>query len=288
MKSLAKVIAFVLLNSVAVEAVYVVNEAGPVDSAGAIGNGLNTTFTDSYSGASTLYSQLSFSGELTEEVVITQAKEAMFRIETASGGFTEITPDPLTEGFIGTVNVNATFGGAFWFQDGDSTSFTAFESVDDSMSLVDAHWDNLTLQFGSAVAPTSIGSFPEGVIEFDTVGSNFSNDLAIFTSDGNFVDSTSIMASSLSPDLSPGSYLAIIGGEATQFDNGIILAEPADGDYVLRADGTPVANGLLSGQQLAIHSFTVVPEPSAFLFLAVCGLIGRARVYAVKASAENS
>ncbi len=45
---------------------FVINEAGPVNSAGAIGSPANTTFTGTYGGANAIFNTFDFVGDFTQ------------------------------------------------------------------------------------------------------------------------------------------------------------------------------------------------------------------------------
>lgn len=278
MRKLTFCAAFLFLLSVAAPTFgqFVVTESGPIASAGAIGDGDNGTFSATYTDASTVFTSLDFAGELTEVLDATFASEADFNL-TNSVFDINVNPSSTT-GFTGTESVARTFGALFWINSSDQVNFEAFESFDDGAGA-DSTWSDVTFTL-SGSSFTDLGTFFEGSFTFDTLGSGFDTEIAMFTSDGTLVDTNDdepggTLQSSITQTLTAGDYIVAVGGFNSFFSNGAGIGGASAGDFLLNLEGNQVDSGTLAEYGLSSYTLAVVvvPEPGSLSVLALFGLV---------------
>ncbi len=253
---------------------FTVNEAGPVDSVAGVGNPGNGMFTGTYTGAPTIFGNLSFSGDLTKVIAAnTFASEARYSITNGLGATVTFRPSS-TNAFAGTINVARSQNGLFWMNNGDTLNFEAFEGFDDGAGA-DSRWTDVSFMYSGAPTITDIGSFLEGALTLSTVGSAFDTELALYTAAGVVLgdddDSGSGSTSLLTRSLTAGDYLAVVAGFNSTFANGNVFPGTNAGAYTLNANGGQVASGNIASGELAVYSFTVIPEPSSAALLGSLG-----------------
>ncbi len=265
---------------------FVINEAGPINSAGAIGSPANTTFTGTYGGANAIFNTFNFVGDLTEVNTATFASEADFNI---TNGLGDVDFDPTTTGgFTGTINVTSTLNGLYWVNTGDTFSIESFESFDDDNgSSIDSIWNNVSFTWSGSATFTSLGSFFEGELTFDSEGSAYDTEIGLYRSDGTLVanddDGGTGSLSSLTETLVAGDYIVVLGGFNSTFFDGAANAGAGNGAFNFNINGNSVDSGTSTASQFEAYSFTVnaIPEPSSMLVLvglgAVAGFVRRRR-----------
>lgn len=122
--------------------------AGPLDSAGALGDAGNGSFSFNYAGAAFTVGDIIFTGDLTDGGVGTWGSEASVAV-TNPGGIVGTVGLGSGTTFAGTVAVGPnTIGGgsALWGNDVVGTwTFEFFESFDDAG--IDATWTNVNFDF---------------------------------------------------------------------------------------------------------------------------------------------
>ncbi|MCA9272493.1 MAG: PEP-CTERM sorting domain-containing protein [Phycisphaerales bacterium] len=122
--------------------------AGPFDSAGAIGDAGNGSFSFNYAGAAFTVGDIVFTGDLTDGGVGTWGSEASVAV-TNPGGIVGTVALGSGTTFAGTVAVGPntiTGGGGLWGNDVVGTwNFEFFESFDDAG--IDATWTNVNFDF---------------------------------------------------------------------------------------------------------------------------------------------
>ncbi len=253
---------------------FLVEDPGPIDSAGDIGDPDNGVLGATYSGPTTIFGALNFSGDLTDIDIDTQAFEASWEVTNLTSGSTGQFAPASNESFPGPIAVSFSTGGLFWIESNDDFSFEAFEEFDDSPG-VDAFWESVVFEFSGAPTITTLGSITEGTYTLDTEGSDFDTELALYLADGTLIaaddDSGTGFLSSLTGTLGVGDYLIVVGGWDSYFDNGWASAGEAGGAFELNLDGAMIASGNLSGNEFGVFGFSVtsVPEPSAVFLLVV-------------------
>ncbi|MFI4872758.1 MAG: PEP-CTERM sorting domain-containing protein [Phycisphaerales bacterium JB061] len=141
--------------------------AGPFNSAGAVGDADNGSFTYNYAGAAFTVGDIVFTGNITDAGVGTWQSEAAVSI-TNPGGVVGQVALGSGQTFAGTVAIgpNAISGGsALWGSDVVGTwNFEFFETFDDAAGA-DAIWDNVNFDFYDFVpvgppANTYVGDNP--------------------------------------------------------------------------------------------------------------------------------
>ncbi|MEQ8768982.1 MAG: hypothetical protein RIB60_00580 [Phycisphaerales bacterium] len=235
------------------------------------------SFTETYTGTSTIFSTLSFTGDLTEVNTATWAGEANWDITNNSFGST-VSFDPFgtDQDFTGTVSANVTASGLFWANNGDQFQFDSFETFDDgSDGVADAQWDNASFEFSGGVSATNLGNLGSNVT-FDTNGSGADTEIAVYTLDGILVDTNDDnggggLWSLLNLSLADGSYLLVVGTFNASFGDGAAIGGAGSGSSVLNVNGNTVASGQLASGQLDVYSFTI-PAPGSAALLGLGGL----------------
>ncbi len=143
--------------------------AGPFNSAGAVGDVDNGSFTYNYAGAAFTVGDVIFTGNITDGGVGTWQSEASVAI-TNPGGVVGSVALGSGQTFAGTVAIgpNTISGGsALWGNDVvGNWNFEFFESFDDAAGA-DAIWDNVNFDFYDFVpagppASTYVGDNPTG------------------------------------------------------------------------------------------------------------------------------
>ncbi len=238
--------------------------AGPANSVGALGAAGNFVGTATYMGPSTIFGSLRITGTLSEVNTSTFASEARWNVDNlsyAGGGINY--QSTTTNGFTGSLPIDATFGGLTWANTGDTFRYEAFESFNDSG--VDSAWTNTTLAFGAAPTITDLGFLGNpGTFSFDTFGSSFDTELAVYTADGTLIatnDDAVGLQSAISGVFGAGSFFVIVGGFNSAFADGAAVGGTATGSFLLNSAGG-VQTGTLAAGQLAVFSFTTVPAPA--------------------------
>ncbi|MEM6692677.1 MAG: hypothetical protein AAF664_24825 [Planctomycetota bacterium] len=268
-------ISSLLASASPVQAQLTVSSAEDITSAGGIGSSENDSLFVTYTGNSAVFTTLDFMGNLTEEFAGTFASEADFDI-TVNGSSNSLDFDSSTQGdFSNTINVTRTVSGFFWANPGDQFRFEAFESFDDNgADDADATWNDVSFSFSGTGGSSSLGTFQLGQFTIDTLGSGYDTEIAIYTSDGQLIDTNDDVRSNTTQseivvDLVDGDYTILVGGFNSIFGDQASIAGNAGGDYVLSIDGSVVASGSASANQFAAFglSVTSVPEPSTSLAL---------------------
>ncbi len=129
--------------------------AGPYNSAGAVGDVDNGSFTFNYAGAPFIVGDIVFQGDLTDNGVGTWGSEAAVSVTNPGGIVGQVALGSGTT-FAGTVAIGPntiTGGNALWGNDVVGTwSFEFFETFDDAPGA-DAIWNNVSFEFYDFMAP---------------------------------------------------------------------------------------------------------------------------------------
>ncbi|MBS1701477.1 MAG: PEP-CTERM sorting domain-containing protein [Armatimonadetes bacterium] len=254
---------------------FTVSNAGPLDSAGAIGTAGNGYFTGTYSGTSTLFGTIDFSGELTRVIAGTYASEARWNITNLTAGASTTFQPTTTTSYTGTINVTKTASALVWANAGDSFGFESFESYDDGAGA-DSTWNNVSFNFHGGPSIFNIGNYASGTdFTIDTESSTFDTELALYTSTGTLLgnddDGGTGTLSLLTPGvLADGDYYILAGGYNSTFANGFAFAGNATGNVNVNINGTSVYAGNHPAGTFDVLEFTVgspVPEPASFAVL---------------------
>jgi len=280
---MARALSIVVLLFVAAspsQAQFTITPGGTQNSSGAIGDLGNSTFTSTYTGPNAVFSSFTFNGTLTSVIPATFAAEAGLNFtNTTSGGGTIYFPSDQFSTF-GQITISRTHGGLFWFNQNDQLSAETFEDFDDGPGP-DSQWTNLSMTFHNSVSATALGSFAQGTsFTFDTGGSNFDTEIAVYTADGTLVgtndDFIGLQSQISLGTLSAGNYLLVVSGFDSFFGNGFAFGGAGFGDYLLNLNGSNVSSGSTLADQVATFSFSVgaVPEPSTLALVGLMALAG--------------
>lgn len=233
-----------------------------------------------YTGANDVLGRLVFDGDLTEVLTATFASEARWRI-THQAFATNLDFQPTTTtSFTGTIHVNRTLPMLLWANTGNNFSFQAFESLNDGAGP-DANWTNVVFNWDQSVLLTDLGDLPVGSHTFDTIGSGFDTELALYTSSGMLLATNDDIApgnlqSSITQNLGIGDYMLVLGGFNAGFVNGMALPGTSAGAFNVNIDTLLQDSGALAASSFRVYSFSV-PEPATFGLLALGGLLIRRR-----------
>lgn len=259
-------------------AAFVVTAAGPVASAGLVGDAGNGVINATYTGSDDVLGTLTFDGDLTEVLTATFASEARWRISNATlGGFIDYQPTTTTS-FTGTIHVTRTSTVLTWANNGDNFTFQAFESFNDGAGT-DSNWTNVEFDFHNSVVITDLGDLAVGSHNFDTFTSAFDTELGLYTAAGSLIasnDDSGGLQSLITQNLGVGDYMLVLGGFNTLFAHGLATPGTASGNYNLQIDGINVDSGALATGAFQVFSFHV-PEPATIGLLALGGLLVRRR-----------
>ena len=247
------------------------------ESAGAIGDGGNTVSSVTHTGASGIYTRLAFAGNLTEIQTGTFAREAQWAIRNASIGGDNAAFQPSTLGdFTGTIPISRQQRGLFWMNNGDNMRFESFESFDDGAGS-DAQWTNPAflrdIPTTNHCTATIATPFAAGTaFTFDTEGSNFDTENALYTAGGDLLGTdddsgTGLLSLLNSGVLAPGSYILANGGFDSSFGDGVALAGAATGNLSIQVNGVTILNNAFGGNGFHNICFDVVPEPTSLALL---------------------
>jgi len=278
--------------------------AGPFDSAGAIGDAGNGSFSFNYAGAAFSVGDIVFEGDLTDGGVGTWGSEAAVAVTNPGGVVGTVALGSGTT-FAGTVHVGPNAisgGGALWGNNVvGNWNFEFFETFDDAG--IDATWNNVSFGFYDFAAPpppasTFIGVNPSTTVvdeilpsevlwysfdvtggagaqpwSIDTLGStntggSFGDDdteLGLYDADGNLI------ASNDDEDFGAGILTSLIDSNT--------VGNLADGTYYIAvgnfntvygagfaADSTSTAQGT------SVLNVNFVPAPSSVALLGLGGL----------------
>jgi hypothetical protein len=247
--------------------------AGPINSVGPLGNAGNGVVLNTYAGASTIFGGLNITGTLTEVNLATFASEARWNIVNTGFGVGANFQSTTTTSFTGSIPINANFGLLQWANPGDQFRFEAFESFDDSG--VDSAWTNVSFSYSTLSGVIDLGNLADGTYTFDTNGSSFDTEIAIFSSTGTLIgtddDGGAGLQSLITSNLAGDTFYIVVGGFDSGFANGLALAGTATGTYALNLGGLPVASGTLAARQFAVFSVNV-PAPASAAILGLGGL----------------
>ncbi len=179
--------------------------------------------------------------------------------------------------WAGTVNLSGSFSILSWANTGDTYRFESFESFNDTG--VDASWTNVSMTFNPLAGIIDLGTLGAGDFNFNTFGSGFDTEIALYTSGGTLLasndDSGAGLQSQILSTLGDGSYYLLVGGYNSGFVNGAAAPGAASGTYVLNVNDS-VYGGELATNSFAVYSFTI-PTPGALALLGLGGLVAARR-----------
>jgi hypothetical protein len=246
------------------------------DSFAGLGNPNNGVTTAVYNGPNSIFSNVRIQGTLNDGGVGSWASEARWNIGNTSFGTSVNYQSTTQTGGFTTVAIDASFGGLYWANTGDTFRAESFESFVDSAAAPDAQWVNTTIEYSTAPTIVSLGNYNEGSFDLNTFGSNFDTEIALFSLDGTLIatnDDTGGLQSQVIETLGIGSYIVVIGGFNSSFGDGVALAGAAFGDYELNINGSLAASGTTATREFAVFQINVIPSPSSAALLGLGGLM---------------
>ncbi len=253
---------------------------GPFDSAGPLGNAGNFSQIVGGVPGNHLIGSVRLRGTLTEVNLSTFASEARWNVANLTAGYNNNYQGSTVTSFTGSIDIDRTFGVLQWWNNGDQLRLEAFESFDDSG--VDARWTNIQFDFNDA-AIINLGDFAQSPTwQFDTAGSNYDTELAVYTANGTLVanddDSGPGVTSQINTGaLADGIYYIVVGGFDSVFANGSAVGGNAAGNHILNINGAGVGSGSAVAGQLIVYQIRI-PTPGALALLGMGAVVaGRRR-----------
>ncbi|MEI7577955.1 MAG: PEP-CTERM sorting domain-containing protein [Armatimonadota bacterium] len=278
-----------LLSSIA-SAQFAASASGPINSFGYLGNPANGSFTRTYSGPSTIFTSLAFSGRLTSVAGATWESDSLWNVTgTGVGPGYQLMPSG-NGPYSAPVDINVSTKGLFWFQGGASVNFGAFQDSN-APNTVQASWTNVSFNYSNSISHVaSLGTFVNpSSLTFDTNGSTGISDthIALYTASGTklFEDDdsgTDLLSSISTTNLAHDNYILVIGSFQSTFADGFAIPGVDSlnyGAYNLNVNGSSVGTGTIAAGEFKTYSFQVVPEPGtmAVVGLGVAALLRRRR-----------
>ncbi len=242
--------------------------AGPGDPGNFSTNVINTA-------ASSIYGNFSFSGTLNSAISGTWIQDSEWAVANTNFGSGFFFAG-VGQGNYSTANINLSANGLFWVNNGDNLFFEASENFDDGAGA-DANWTNVAFNWSGAPTITNIGTYATGTsFIFDTEGSNFDTEIALFTSTGQFLGSdddggTGLLSLLNSGVLADGTYYFVASSFGGGYDNGLAFAGTESGNLLAQVNGVNVFTGAHAANTVHAFSF-VVPEPASFAVLGIGAL----------------
>lgn len=270
---MGQVALFALISSFA-SAQFNASFAGPLNSDGPIGDAGNSSFTATYSGASTLFGNVNFSGDLTDGGVGSFKSEARFNITNLNLASSAAFQPTTGSTWSGTVNVASAASALVWANSGDQFKFESFESFNDAG--LDATWTNVNFNFNGGPTIIDGGSYAYGTsFVFDTEGTTAGADteVALYTSAGSFLGTdddsgTGNLSLLNSGVLGVGTYYYLAGAYNSGFANGFAFGGAGTvASMNMNINGVSKYTGVHAQNGFEVVSFRVVPEPASLLTL---------------------
>ena len=281
------------LLAASANAQFTASNAGPINSVGTYGDAGNQGFSATYSGPSTIFSSFSFSANLTSQMAGTWESDSAWDVSVPATSFAYSFTPSGAGSYTGTVNISSSTNGLFWFNNGNTVNYTAYQNFDNGVGT-DAVWTNVSMNYsGSAGSFTNLGTFIQGAsFTFDTLGSTGISDteIALFTTSGTLVGTNddidaaggNFLSSLNSGVLGNGNYILLVGGYDSFFTNGVAVPgvdAGSFGAFNLNLNGSSVSTGSIASGAFRAYNFEVVPEPGtmAVLGLGAAALLRRRR-----------
>lgn len=264
-------------GAVAAQAQFVVAGAGPFDSFGLLGNPNNGRLT-AIGNSNAIYSTFRFSGRLTSLISRTYASDAHWTMRNTTTGGWDVFFAPFLNEEFAVLDADVSAPGMFWVREGHQYEFEAWEQVNDNLNGADARWTNVEFQFSGSVAPLlTVTAQPTDTLTFDTFGSDFDTELALFSEDGNLIAANDDAAGTLQSQIQAGSlgigtYYLLASGFDALFEREIALAGDGSGNLSINLNGASIVERAHPEFTLSIVEVQVVPEPATLAALGIGAL----------------
>ncbi len=274
--------ALVTLVAAGASAQFTTTGAGPFNSWGYEGDPNNSHLLSSYSGTSTLFGNLAFTGTLHDVAAGAFASDSSWVVNNTTRS-NSITLTPGASTTFTTTTISGNNPGLFWINHNDAFNFESAQNSDNDPSGNDAFWTNVTMAFNGTPTTHSLGNLNSATpLTFDTITSNFDTVMALYSSTGTLLrfddDSGGNFTSKFNLGLVPGgSYYLTIGSFGTNniydFQNGVAVGGDDAGALVVNMNGGIVYGGTHAANTLDTFTFTIVPEPASIVALGLGAVI---------------
>lgn len=253
-----------------------------VNSWGAYGDANNGTFSGTYNGPSTVFSNFRVTGTLNSVAPATWGEDSVFDFtNTGDSSFFQFRPELLSDEYA-SLAVDRSVETMIWVNSGANFLATAFETFDDDTSGNDAVWANVSATMSGAVSATNLGVVANS-FTVDTRASDFDTQLAIYSASGTLVafnDDIDLAGGNFQSEivasgLADGNYYLVAGGYSTAMSDGYVVAgfstDTEFGFLDMALNGSSIGSGSLGSNELQVYSFTVgvVPEPATMSVFAL-------------------
>ncbi|MFQ3587814.1 MAG: PEP-CTERM sorting domain-containing protein [Fimbriimonadaceae bacterium] len=268
--------------AMAAHAQFVVSGPGPFASVGDFGTPANGRLT-AVGNADAIYSTFSFSGRLTSRTPLTYASDAHWNmLNTTTGGW-DVFFAPFVEDEFTVLDANVSAPGMFWVRAGNQYEFEAWEEFDDNPGGADAEWTNVEFRFSGSVAPIlTLTVQLNEALAFDTFGSDFDTELALFSDIGELIaandDANGTLQSQIQVGpLGLGTYYLLASGFDAIFQREVAVAGDGEGDLLVNLNGANIVDRFHPEFSLSIVEVQVVPEPATLAVLGIGALAAMRR-----------
>lgn len=253
-----------------------------VNSWGAFGDANNGTFSGSYGGPSTVFSNLRVTGTLNAVAPGTWGEDSVFDFtNTGDSSFFQFRPELLDAEYT-SLSVDRSVETMIWVNSGANFLATAFETFDDDSAGNDAVWANVSATMSGSVSSTGLGTLANS-FTIHTRASDFDTQLAIYAADGTLVAFNddidfaggNYQSEIVASGLADGDYYLVAGGYSTAMSDRYVVAgfgsDTEFGFLDMALDGSSIGSGALGSNELQVYNFTVgvVPEPATMSALAL-------------------
>lgn len=235
------------------------------------------SFGGTYVGPNAVFNTLNFTGTINPLVPGTFGLDADFELTYGGANFI-LTPSG-DGGITAPTPVDFTGSGLFWFNTGDNFSATYTDSFDDGPGD-DATVSDAQITFSDGPEFTDLGNFFVGSpLAFDSNGSDFDTELALYTADGTLIAEDDDGGDGLQSlidagGLAVGDYILALGGFNSGFGDQFAFGGGSEGIYNLNVNGDSAFSGAHLGGTLTSFTFSVVvPAPGTAALAGLAGLV---------------
>lgn len=267
----------IAMVAMAAHAQFVVSGPGPFASVGDLGTPANGRLT-AVGNANAIYSTFSFTGRLTSRTALTYASDAHWNMLNATTGGWDVFFAPFVEDTFTVLDANVSAPGMFWVREGSEYVFEAWEEFDDNPGGADAEWTNVEFRFSGSVAPIlTLTVQLNDSLTFDTFGSDFDTELALFSDIGELIASNDDANGTLQSriqvgPLGLGTYYLLASGFDAFFQREVAVAGDGEGALLVNFNGANIVDRFHPEFSLSVVEVQVVPEPATLAALGIGAL----------------